>query len=87
MALSDSKAMVLVSAGVLLGRVAYVLSDFEQELVADACGRFKQHRRQAVVTEHEWPVIEAAIVAMRTEVKLVLAQLDREAAAPEQASL
>ena len=66
--LSDSQAMTLLSAGVLYGRAADVLSDFEREIVADACERFVRQRRHAYVTDNEWPVIERSIEAMRAEI-------------------
>ncbi|MFD3263354.1 hypothetical protein [Phenylobacterium ferrooxidans] len=68
MALSDDQAMALLSAGVLLGRAPDVLSDFEHRLVSEVHGRWREHRREAVITDAEWPPLAAAIEAMRAAV-------------------
>ncbi|MCX7586568.1 hypothetical protein [Phenylobacterium sp. 58.2.17] len=63
--LTSKQSILLMSAGVLLGRASDVLSDFEVELVADVCTRYAADKADTVVTDHEWPVIEAAVGAMR----------------------
>lgn len=80
MPLTDSQAMKLVVVGVLFGCAAEVLADFERQLVEDVCRRFVELRREAHVTEHEWPVIERAMVAMRAEVAEQMAAIGIEAA-------
>jgi hypothetical protein len=74
--------MVLVSAGVLFGRAAHALADFERDLVAEVGRRWLDDRRAALVTEREWPVIEDAIEAMRREVSRQLEQLGAEQSEP-----
>lgn len=66
--LTSKQSIVLISAGVLLGRASHVLADFEVDLVTDACARFVADKADAVITEHEWPVIEGAVEAMRNNV-------------------
>ncbi|MDP1617315.1 hypothetical protein [Phenylobacterium sp.] len=69
----DSQVLDIISAGVLLGRVSSVLSDFEAETVAEIGRRFVAFRRQAVVTEAEWAVLRTALEAMRGAMAVVTA--------------
>lgn len=71
--LTDPQVLDIISAGVLLGRVASVLSDFEAETVAEIGRRFVAFRREAVVTEAEWMVLRTALDAMRGAMAVVTA--------------
>lgn len=80
MPLTDAQAMVLISAGVLSGRAVEVLSDFEAGAVREVCQRFVDHKRDAVVTDAEWPVLNAAVEAMRAEVNRRIQAAEAKAA-------
>ncbi|CAN5612115.1 hypothetical protein BH10PSE5_BH10PSE5_01490 [soil metagenome] len=68
MAITDAQAMNLLSANALLGHGGEALSDFEHNLVVEVYARFREHRRDVVITDAEWPVLTAAIEAMRAAV-------------------
>lgn len=46
-----------------------VLSDFERETIVAVCRRFRDFRREAVVSDAEWTVVERAIAAMAREIR------------------
>lgn len=68
MPLTEAQVMNLLSANALLGHGGGALSDFEHNLVVEVTARFREHRRAANVTDAEWPVLTAAIEAMRASV-------------------
>lgn len=68
MPLSEDQVMNLLSANALLGHGGGALSDFEHNLVVEVTARFREFKRQANVTDAEWPVLTAAIDAMRSAV-------------------
>lgn len=78
--LQDQDVLTIISAGVLLGRAAEALSDFEAETVAEIGRRFAEARRAAVITEAEWEVVRRSIDAMRVVIAHRLATAEAEAA-------
>lgn len=68
MPLSDAQVMDMLSAGVLLGRAPEALSEFEHRLVSEVHARWREHRRDTVITDAEWPALRVAIEAMRVAV-------------------
>lgn len=78
--LQDKDVLTIISAGVLLGRAAEALSDFEAETVAEIGRRFAEQRRAAVITEAEWEVVRRSIDAMRVVIAHRLATAEAEAA-------
>ena len=62
--LNSNQVITITRAAVLLGGFGHVLSDHDQQLVADVGLRFRKLGRDAHVTDNEWPVIEEAVGAM-----------------------
>lgn len=78
--LVDREVLEIMSAGVLLGRAAQALSEFEAETVAEIGRRFVDQKRAAVVTEAEWEVLRRSVDAMRVVIAHRLATAEPEAA-------
>lgn len=62
--LTHRRIVDIALAACLLGHYGAALSPFEAELVEEVGRRYVEHGRDAVVTELEWPVVDAAIAAM-----------------------
>ena len=69
------RQIALLARGFALVKVIGVsaLSDHEAALLREAGELFLKHGAAAPITELQWPVIEAAIDALMTEAKLLLA--------------
>ncbi|MEW5687207.1 MAG: hypothetical protein AB1942_20015 [Pseudomonadota bacterium] len=64
--LTNDQITLIVEASLLAGFYAdAALSEFEASSVREVAQRFCEQRRAAVVTDHEWPVIEDSVQAMR----------------------
>jgi hypothetical protein len=83
--LTDAQVALLAEAGVLIGRHAMVLTELEQETLADVASRFGRFRRNAVVTPREWAVFGQAVAVMRAADRrdLVLSSRERARAIAE----
>lgn len=82
MMITDKQLHLIIRAGVLLNsRSRHVVSEFEIETMAEVASRFGRFKRDAVVTEAEWRVIEDAVEAMEKALVRRMAGVIVEAAA------
>lgn len=63
--LSHGDVRLIGEAAVLLAAYGDQLSSFEQDTIVEVCQRFREFKREAVVTAAEWLVVGEAVRAMR----------------------
>ncbi|MGZ8362451.1 MAG: hypothetical protein ACXW3D_01210 [Caulobacteraceae bacterium] len=78
--LTNRQIFILADCALLAAAFSDVLSEFEQEVVREVCGRFCEQQRAAIVTEPEWLVIEDARSAMWGALERDMADSERAAA-------